>query len=440
MINRLRRFFRESLPQAITAWYQSNPGYGEIYLGLARRLLAFLLVVMFIFVGGVLFERVDVVGIVRQARQVDIFLRFFPAEIEQFFVFVFSWANLRYVFPAIGALVCVFIAGAYFVKDIYNLKHLKDALHYVVSSMFAWRYPRLNIDNGKKQIPPKHVNLLDAIGGPGYIMIQPGNVVLFRKLREPSRNALTTSFMMTRFETIGQIASLDDQHGTVEKIEVMTRDGIRVEVRDIHYRYRIESERVNNRPLARTQQRPYPFSHDAIDRMAYNLSVNDEGLITWAQYMRMQVTGVIEDYINSHSIDNLTAPREGRQDPRGEIRNALFSSDVNRRLSANGTQLIWVDIGHFDIVPENVDQERIGLWAAEWIGNAEVEKAFGEVKRLAWQEQGRAEGQAEMIVGISEALRSVQISGDRDQNVRALLLTRIAQVLDAMRENRMEEE
>lgn len=491
MVKRLRTFFTKSLPEAVGAWYHSNPGYGEIYLGLLRRLLALLIVLMFIFIGGVVFERVDVVGIVRRAREVDVFLRFFPAEVEQLVVFLLSWENLRYIFPVLGALACVLVAGAYFVKDIYHLKNLKDALRYVVSSMFAWRYPRLNIDNGQKQIPPKQINLLDVIGGPGYIMIQPGNVVLFRKLRKISRNALTTSFMMTRFETIGMVASLDDQHGYVEKVEVMTRDGILVRVRDINFRYRLESERVNDRPMVRTPNRPYPFLSTAIDNMAYNLSVREKDapppavasqpkaaqsaeaksarkdeknaaaekrrapareveLTTWNDYVSIQVRGVIEDYINAHTIDSLTAPRENQQDPRGDIRDAMFTPEFTRRLTGNGTQLLWVDIGHFDIVDNKVDEERVGVWAAEWIGNAAVERAFGDAKRTAWQEQGRAEGQAEMIVAISEALRQMpgmenRSSSEKDtektdknrrQNLRAILLARVAQVLDAMRETR----
>lgn len=480
MFRRLHTFFLHTLPEATREWYRSNPGYGEIYLGLLRRLLAFVMVLMFIFIGGVFFERVDVVGIVRRAREADLFLRYFPAELEQLVVFIFSWDNLRYIFPVLGALACVFVAGAYFVKDIYHLKNLRDALRYVVSSMFAWHYPRLNIDNGQKQIPPKQINLLDAIGGPGYIMIQPGNVVLFRKLRAPSRNALTTSFMMTRFETIGQIASLDDQHGYIKSVDVMTRDGILVTVRDINFRYRLESEKVNDRPLTRTPDRPYPFSHDAIDRMAYNLSVKEKSpvqpaiagqpkdksaqpakpapketsaagaerknpppaveLTTWDEYVGMQVKSVIEDFITSHSIDSLTAPRENRQDPRGAIREAMFTPEFTRRLSGNGTQLLWVDIGHFDIANQRVDEERIGVWAAEWIGNAQVEKAFGEAKRLAWQEQGRAEGQAEMIVGIAEALRQIPMAGDRKKNLRAILLARVSQVLDAMRDTRSVDE
>lgn len=456
-----------TFPAAVRDWLRSNPGYGEIFLGWLRRLLALLMLLACVFMGGVFYQQVDVAGIVQRARQSDLFLNYFPAGLERFFVFVFTFQNLRYIFPVLGGMAGALLVAALFVKDVYHLRNLADALRYVVSSMFAWRYPRLNIDNGQKQLPPRHSNLLDLIGGPGYVMIQPGNVVLFRKLRAPSRNALTTSFMMTRFETIGMVASLDDQHGSVARLDVMTRDGIPVTVRDIQFRYRLESERLNNQPLLRTPQRPYPFSHDAIDRMAYNLAVVEKHtaaetntsprangaparaasntekkapvrevqVSTWNDYVSMQVTGVIEAYIQSHTLDSLTAPREDRQDPRTEMRAALFSPEVTRRLSGNGTQLLWVDIGHFDIADPQVDQQRIGVWAAEWVGSAAVQKAFADAKRIVWEGQGRAEGQAEMIVGIAEVLREITVSGDRKQNLRAILLARVSQVLDAMHDN-----
>ncbi len=170
--------------------------------------------------------------------------------------------------------------------------------------------------------------------------------------------------------------------------------------------------------------------------MAYNLPVNENGQFSWEEYVRLQVTRAIENYINSHTVDHLTAPRNGTQDPRAEIRATIFSPEVGEILSGNGTRMLWVDVGHFDIVESEVDKERIGVWAAEWIGNAAVEKAFGEAKRMAWQEQGRAEGQAEMIVGIAEALREVPMTGDRNKNLRAILLARVIQVLDAMRDTR----
>jgi hypothetical protein len=305
--------------------------------------------------------------------------------------------------------------------------------------LFAVDYPHIHIDNGQKVIPRKEINLIDAIGGPGYAMIQPGNAVLFHKLRKVSRNIITQSVLMTRFETIGPITNLDDQDGYVEKMEVVSRDGIKIEVREIRFRYRILSEMVNGQPVARSRENPYPFSRTAFIDLSYYLSVNETGLISWGQAVRQMVTSVIEDYVNSHTVDYLTAPRDHQRDPRHEITERMFGPGLTGSLRRAGTQLQWVDIGHFDIIAEDVDRERIGLWAADWVGDAEVKKALSEANRMASIELGRAEGQAEMLVGIAQALKNIDMEGNRAQSIRHVLLARTAQILEAMHDNRLED-
>jgi hypothetical protein len=60
-------------------------------------------------------------------------------------------------------------------------------------------------------------------------------------------------------------------------------------------------------------------------------------------------------------------------------------------------------------------------------------RASGEAQRTASQELGRAEAQAEMLKNIVQSLETVGEPGEsRQQNMRALYLARIAQLLDAM--------
>jgi hypothetical protein len=305
--------------------------------------------------------------------------------------------------------------------------------------MFAVNYPHINIDNGQKQIGRKETNLIDAIGGPGYAMIQPGNAVLFHQLRKVSRNIITQSVMMTRFERVGSVTNLDDQDGHVEEMQVVSRDGIQIMVRDIRFRYRILSETVNDQTMPRTRQNPYPFSRQAYIDLSYYLSVNESGQISWGQAVRGMIAGVIEDYINSHTVDYLTAPRGHERDPRREINERMFGPGLTSTLRSAGTELQWVDIGHLDIVAEEVDQERINLWAADWVGDASVKKAYSEARRIAYQELGRAEGQAEMLVAIAQAVEGIDLTGNRAKNIRHVLLARTAQILEAMHDNRLED-
>ncbi len=74
------------------------------------------------------------------------------------------------------------------------------------------------------------------------------------------------------------------------------------------------------------------------------------------------------------------------------------------------------------------------------MGNAEVKKAYSEARRLAYQELGRAEGQAEMLVSIAQAVEGIDLTGNRAKNIRHVLLARTAQILEAMRDSRMDDQ
>jgi hypothetical protein len=346
---------------------------------------------------------------------------------------------LRFALPVVGALISVIIAGAYYVRDIYDLKQIEDALRYVFSSMFAIAYPHIRIDHGEKEIPRKETNLIDAIGGPGYALIQPGNGVLFRKLRKVSRNIITQTVFMTRFETIGPITNLDDQDGYIESTRAVSRDGIAIRIQDIRYRYRLLPEMVNGKPVERTMENPYPFSHQAFIDLSYYLSVGENGQTQWDQAVKMTVSGVVEDYVSSHTVDVLTAPRSYAYDPRQEIKQLLFGPGTTNALRGMGTQLLWMDMGHFDIEDETIDSERINLWAADWEGDADIKRAESEAMRISLQEQGRAEGQAEMLQEITRSLQNIDISGNRAQSIRQMLLVYTARIMDAMHDNLLED-
>jgi hypothetical protein len=349
-------------------------------------------------------------------------------------VVLFSPQTLRFVIAPLTAITLVFLYAGTYVKDIYALPQLRQGLRYVYSSVAAARYPRLNIDGGEKKLTEGKVNLLNAIGGPGYVYIHPGNAVLFRKLRQPSNVTLRETYFLAPFETIGQIASLDEQQGSRDGVHALSRDGIRVTVRNIHYRYRLCPEMEGGRPKQRTLENPYPFDEEALWNMAYTLSVNEDGLEPWKTAVGRAVIGGITNFINAHEIDYLTAPRQASQDPRNELNQSLLNGPTRAALRNLGAELIYVDLGHFAIDEEKVDEQRAETWAATWLGNAQVVRAYGEAKHSVYLELGRAEAQAELVMGIADALQNANLGEDSTETVRRLLLNRTAQLLEAMTE------
>jgi hypothetical protein len=160
------------------------------------------------------------------------------------------------------------------------------------------------------------------------------------------------------------------------------------------------------------------------------------------------VDSAITDYIKEHHFDHLTAPSQG-DDPRAEIARRMMSQRVRTRLRRVGAELLWFDIGHFDVVTTELDEkeiktirdvveaQRVDTWSARWDGEAMVVRAHGEARRLAYQDMGRSEGQAEMLLGIIQALGEASPEDGLDdptqrlRDLRAIVWTSIAQVLDA---------
>jgi Lon protease-like protein len=387
--------------------------------GLSRILFLFALISIFLFFAGWLFEP-DL------SEEIKNFWRFPPIE---FFRIAFNPHTARYLLAPVSVIIFVTLAAGSYVRDIYALPRLRQGIRYVISSLFALFVPRIIIDGGEKKLEKNEVNLIDSIGGPGHVVIQPGNAVMFKELRRPSRISIRESYYLRPFETIGQIVNLDEQQDSRSDIPAVTRDGIRVTIKDIQFRYRLFPELQFGRPKRRTIDEPYPFDEKALWNSAYNLPVTDAGPDNWRTVVGRAVVGGITDFISEHDIDYLTAPRESGIDPRREIRYSLLYGPTRTALRNNGAELIWVDIGHFEIDPA-VDEQRTDYWAADWLGNAQVQRAYGEAKRQVFLEMGRAEAHAEMIIALTEALKDVNWGEEPSESIRKLLILRTAEMIE----------
>ncbi|MEW6241831.1 MAG: hypothetical protein AB1564_13575 [Chloroflexota bacterium] len=346
-------------------------------------------------------------------------------------------------------------------RDIYHLPSVDRGLHYVISSLFAIFYPHVQVEGGRVDgADPddnedlEDRNLLVAIGGPGFAYIRPGNAVAFRDWRGALSVQSDRRHFMRPFETIARAVNLEDQHGHIDEVAAVTRDGIRVRLKNIDYRFCILSDEkyvetaLNKRPRGeraapRARQVPYPYSISAMETIAYSLAVTDKGLEPWHQGVRRVLNGALLGFIGTHDLDYLTAPRQDGKNPRRELRLELFAPALQGELRKVGAELHWMDVGFFDIDPmgedktqDPVDSTRTNLWAARWVGDAKTVRSFGEGVRLAFQEIGRAEAQAEMIMAITDALRNVDFGANGAETLRRIFLTRTAQILESLRDGK----
>ncbi len=419
------------------------------FWGLMRFILIVIFTLFFIRWGFRLFENVDTSAIEEAVN--DRRFLFFPAAVvvrwyRYAYIILFGF---RHAIIPVSMFIGVLLASAFYVQDVYELPNFSSAFRYIFATFVGFLYPRVTVKDGKYQVKKGETNLLDSIGGPGYVNIHPNSVILVESLRSSPTVIGSGYRFLSRFDTIRELVHLDDQHGFIEELRttVRTKDGIQIVVRDVHYRYRLRTGRRFGDHEKRKAINPYPYSVEAVKNMSYNRSARSVGLTSWHATIQLAIDGAITDYIKAHNFDQLTAPGQG-DDPRAEINQKMMSGSVRSRLKNWGAELVWFDIGHFDVIEEIKDDERkvrikkaiekqrIDTWSARWDGDAMVILAGGEGQRMAAQDVGRAEGQAEMLMGILQALEEVDIGPDQGQDdrraemLRGIIWTRVAQVLD----------
>lgn len=423
----LRRFFRQ-IRNFFNNFLVGDQDWANL------RFFGMLLVILVFFMVGSFYWNREIIDQEISQLKANPGIGILPKSVLQFLAPFTNFKTLRYLLAPAGASLFAVMIGALYVQDIYELRSYRKAVNYVVASMFGLLYPSLEIRDGKPQIEPEEENLLLKIGGPGWVIIRPGNVVMFERLTNPSAVLAEGVHFISRFEMIKQIVDLKDQHGYLEKISAVTKDGVVVNARDIHFIYRLWAGHRLGGEAGRTQANPYPYSVKAVRNLAYNRSVTANGLTSWADTVRIYFEGEIQIYIRKRQLDQVTSPRTAGADPRNEIHRLYETPEFRNRFRYIGAELLWYGIGHLEVENPVINDQRVETWQAGWRGDAEVITAYSEALKKVYQEQGRAEAQAEILLAIIQALRDANIQpGGVD--MQKVFLVRVAQLLEAMNEN-----
>lgn len=357
---------------------------------------------------------------------------------------------LRYLIVPVAVMINLVLLGGLYVQDIYELENYNDALRFLITALFSillpdslrsalrfliavpffTSFPEITIQDGQAILADEQINLLDVIGGPGWVVVTPGNAVLLESLKSPTRVLGCGRHFIPRFEKIKTIVDLKDQESILTKpVSATTQDGIMINASDICFRYRIASD-SQGRHLRRSIKNPYPFSEDAVVKYTYRRTVGKKGLTEWHDAVGLAVDSVISDYINQNSVDQITAPDSLREDPRDKIKQQMEALPTHNRLNDIGSELLWVDIGHFEIGMIDINRKHIEAWETKWSGKISLIRAQGEAEKIALQEQGRAEGQAAILTSIVNSLQEAGFA-ETDENLWNIVLARTAQILEA---------
>ncbi|MBC8504357.1 MAG: hypothetical protein ISR58_20490 [Anaerolineales bacterium] len=344
----------------------------------------------------------------------------------------FITRSYRYYLLVFSGFVATFYFAARYIRDIYNLENARLGMHYLRALLFGIDYPRLNVQDGEKQLDPGEVNLLDKIGGPGYLVVQPGSLALLEGADGEMRVCGEGSNYVTRLEKIRETIRLEDQQGYIESTSGTTKDGVTIKVNHINYSYRLRTGRMSSELARQNPDSPNPFSYQAVLNMVFGRSVGSIDITPWHNMVNIAVDGAIIDYIRANLFDVVTAPSFDQDTARVEITRKINSKFVRNRLANVGAELIWVDIGHFEVVDKRYEEQRIKTWGAKWSGLAEVKRAFGDAKRTSYLEQGRAEAQADILMSIMSVFEELGGPKGDIETIRAIILSRTAQLIEGM--------
>ncbi len=429
--------------------YTYNIFFGDRKWGKARNLAILCALVTLTIFGHFIFPYDTVSHLIQTWLDRSRLWRLIPWPFLHLIGLVFQ--DYRFLWLAIAGFVSALLIGASFLREIFDLPKLRYPLRYLAAGVTGRRYPGVVIDDGQMQGDRDTPNLVRDIGGPGRVTVQPGNLVVFEDLPKPTRIQAEGSHFLSRFETLklfpsdletsgAEVPTIQDQHGYVEKAMATTKDGIGIQVEDIHYRYRLRLGRAYGDFAVRDPKHPNPFSIEAVRDMAYNRTVGlkdpktgETELTPWHTMVNMAVEGAITDYLREHRFNEIVIPAFP-DTPRQEILNNLFARPIRSRLRENGAELLWCDIGHFKILNPQVADQLVENWGAVWEGEAQVRLAYGEARRIEFLERGRAEAQAEMLTQILTAFDNLAFQGDQQENITNLLLARTAQIIDGLRD------
>ena len=334
-------------------------------------------------------------------------------------------------------LLSAMIAAVAYIKDIYGLDSDRTPIRHFISSFFGLGIPKLHITNKMQESEWK--DMVEIIGGPAILNIDPGYAVLTETLTSPANlYGQGNGYFLSRQERVQEFIDLQEQEGDAPDLKVTTRDGITVIVEKLKYNYRLWDRIWDAEPEAQASTlNPYPFSMEAVRNFVYNrtVKVDNEGKpkeFDWRDAVGGQVKGLVKGYISERRLDDVIATHEHlHKNPRQEIRDKAYLPDFKKTLRGTGTVLRWWDPGEFKSL-EPIEGQFLSNWSIDITSNIEINKAYGHAQKLAYEELGRAEAEAELLMSIIHSLDGIRLGADKTQTLQNLILIRTAQVIRAL--------
>jgi len=208
-----------------------------------------------------------------------------------------AWDVLLVMFSLVmGYFVALKITSIY-LADLFDIKDNSISEKYLKQSAFSFPgFYQIQVENAQIR-PEDQKSPISKIGGPGKVLINLENAVVFEKIDGIPRvegPSFEKPVELESFERIRKIIDLRDQTATLD-IATRTLDGIPIEIKDIRIIFSVlrtsNSHNLNN---------PYTFREDAINWLVFQ-----QGPGPWTTSLINQVRTELTEFINNHLLSEL---------------------------------------------------------------------------------------------------------------------------------------
>ena len=285
-----------------------------------------------------------------------------PTPLILFLLTPFHWGSLRLFLIPIFTFIFALLLGARYLQDIYNLSSLKPSLRYLIACLFGFPYPTLKIGVSEEGDKILEASYLPEIGGPGYLDVPAGYAVAISRPKATSNIFGEGMHFLERGEKVEEFADLNDQTDRIETMSAFSYEGVAIQISDIRYGYRLkQSPPPEASRVYREAQKPAYFSMQALRNLMQSRVVTEQGLTDWRTMVKGMIRSTISDFIYRHTVTELLQPPTD-YNPYADLKRTFQSRPIRERLRQMGTELLWINLGLFDLEKPAFKQELLKNW------------------------------------------------------------------------------
>ncbi|MCS6907195.1 MAG: hypothetical protein RML93_04835 [Anaerolineales bacterium] len=273
-----------------------------------------------------------------------------------------QWRSLRFLFVPFLAFGLAFLLSARYLQDIYHLPSFRSALHYLLACLFGISYPTLKVDPSERgDTESTQSSYLLEIGGPGHLQVPSGYAVAVSSLRATPKIYLEGKHFLLPGERLEEIADLRDQTDSIDAISTLCYEGIAIRISDVHFGYRLwQTPPPEHAFTFGNGFKTASLSLQPLRSLFQSRVVTEQGLTEWRTMVRGMIRSVISDFIYRHSVIELLRP-PANYNPYADLKRTFHSRAFRARLRKMGTELLWINVGLFDLDKEP-HKKLLKLW------------------------------------------------------------------------------